>query len=134
EDADDGCGPAEPEGPALSRPGEEATDMLVALEEVLRPGYVAEVSLRVRSTAEASPAAGGGIGPAIAPRSHVVRAELEAWHSRSPDAAAADDAGVECRTYARAAIAPRLPFEARVAVTARQAGVVFAQTALVCTA
>ncbi|CAM9697427.1 unnamed protein product [Ectocarpus fasciculatus] len=152
EDDDGGCGAAEPERPAQARPGEEVTDMLVALEDVLRPGYVAEVSLRVRSTAEASPPAGGP-RPAVAPSSHGVRAELEAWHSRhpataapasasdggggvsqSPDAAAADDAGVECRTYARAAIVPRLPFEARVAVTARQAGVVFAQTALVCTA
>ncbi|CAM9888577.1 unnamed protein product [Ectocarpus sp. 12 AP-2014] len=133
EDVDDRCGPAEPEGPAFSRPGEEATDMLAALDEVLRPGYVAGVSLRVRSTAEAPPPPAGGPGPAVAARSLVVRAELEAWHSRYPDAAA-DDAGVECRTYARAAIVPRLPFEARVAVTARQAGVVFAQTALVCTA
>eukprot|EP00752_Nemacystus_decipiens_P001278 g1273.t1 len=134
------------EQPAQARAGEDSADMLVDLQEVLRPGSVAEVSVRVRSTAEA--AAAGTIRAAVAPRSCVVKAELLAWHSRhaaGDDVASAtgdvdnnlntsEDWGVECRTFSRAGISPRLPFEARVTVTERQAGVVLSQAALVCTA
>lgn len=133
------------EEPAQAREGEDSADMLVDLQgKVLRPGCVAEVFLRVRSTAEAAAAAGGHIS--FAPRPCALRVELQAWHSRHP-AAAGDDAtaeieddtrvedwGVECRTGARAGVSPGLPFEATVTVKARQAGVVFAQAALVCTA
>lgn len=124
------------EQPAQAQAGEDSADMLVDLEEVLRPGGVVEVSLRVRSTAETTAA---GTRAAIAPRPCVIKAELLAWHSRhvagdvAGDPATAEDWGVECRTFTRAGIAPRLPFEARVTVTERQAGVVFSQAALVCT-
>ena len=130
------------EQPAQAQAGEDPTDMLVDLREVLRPGGVVEVSLRVRSTAGSTAA---GTRAMIAPRSCVVKGELLAWHSRhaAGDAASAtgdaenadtsEDWGVECRTFTRAGIAPRLPFEARVIVTERRAGVVFSQAALVCT-
>lgn len=130
------------EQPAQAQAGKDSADMLVDLQGVLRPGGVVEVSLRVRSTAGATAARTRGI---VAPRSCVVKAELLAWHSRhvagdvasvtggadKPDTS--EDWGVECRTFTRAGIAPRLPFEARVTVTERQAGVVFSQAALVCT-
>lgn len=134
--------------PAQALEGEDSADMVVDLrEEVLRPGCVAEVFLRVRSTAEVAAAAGARAS--FAPRPCALRAELQAWHSRHPtaagdgstagvaggdDDAGSEDWGVECRTDARAGITPGLPFEARVTVSARQAGVVFAQAALVCTA
>lgn len=125
--------------PAQAQAGEDPADVLVDLEEVLRPGCSAEVFLRVRSTTEASAAEARA---AFAPRSCFVKAELQAWHSRHPEDAAAsggdadadDDWGVECWTNARAGLTPKLPFEARVTVTPRPGGVVFAQAALVCTA
>ena len=130
------------ERPAQAQAGDDPADVLVDLQEVLRPGGVVDVSLRVRSTAGV-PAAGARA--AVAPRSCVIKAELLAWHSRpaagyaasasgdGDDPAASEEWGVECRTFSRAGIAPRPPFEARVAVTERQAGVVFSQAALVCT-
>lgn len=130
------------EQPAQAQAGEDTADMLVDLQEVLRPGGAVEVSLRVRSTAEVTAA---GTHAAFAPRSCVLKAELLAWHSRraAGDVASAtgdakdpdtgEDWGVECRTFTRAGISPRLPFDARVTVTERQAGVVFSQAALVCT-
>lgn len=127
---------------AQAQVGEDSANMLLDLQEVLRPGDVVDVSLRVRSMAEVAAA---GARAAVSPRSCVVKAELLAWHCRHaaghvasatgdadvPDTS--EDWGVECRTFTRAGIAPRLPFEARVTVTKRQAGVVFSQAALVCT-
>lgn len=135
----DGAGGAEQ--PAHAQIGDESADVLVDLQEVLRPGGVAEVSLRVRSTAEVTAA---GARAAVAPRSCVIKAELLAWHTRraagdvagaagDTDPQTGEDWGVECRTFTRAGVSPRLPFEARVTVTERQAGVVFSQAALVCT-
>lgn len=131
------------EQPAHAEAEGDDVDMLVDLQEALRPGDVTEISLRVRSTAELT--AAGGRAAAVAPRSCVLKAELLAWHSRcapSDAAGASGNAGgpgtsevwgVECRTFTRTGITPRLPFEARVTVTERQAGVVFSQAALVCT-
>lgn len=134
--------------PAQARAGDEPTDVLVDLGEVLRPSCAAEFFLRVRSTGEAAAAAaaaaaaGGARSASFTPRPCVLKAELQAWHSRAPEGdrgrASGDgddhgDVGVECRTNARATFAPRLPFEARVTVTPRRGGVVFAQSALVST-
>ncbi len=124
--------------PAQAQAGEDPADVLVDLEEVLRPGGSAEVFLRVRSTAEAAAVEARA---AFAPRSCFVQAELQAWHSRhregyagSGGGGADDDWGVKCSTHARAGLTPKLPFETRVSVTPRPGGVVFAQAALVCTA
>lgn len=145
------------EEPAKAQVGEDAADILVDLQEVLRPGWKVEISLRVRSTALVS------TEPPVpfVRRSCTIKAELQAWHSRSTVCAASGttsdvdvtpaaasgtrpsiavdlgpiaDGGVKQRTRARAGFSPRPPFEARVTVIPRPGGVVFAQVALVCTA
>lgn len=145
------------EEPANAQVGEDAADILVDLQEVLRPGWKVEISLRVRSTAVVSTEA----PLPFARRSCTIKAELQAWHSRPTVCAASSttsdvdvtsaaasgsrpssavdlgpsaDVGVKQRTLARAGFSPRPPFEARVTVIPRPGGVVFAQVALVCMA
>lgn len=139
---------------AQARAGDNSSDVVVDLPDVLEAGRRVEVSLRVESTA----AAASPVTVALRPCS--VKAELQAWHSRpaavgaaagdadrgnagasaasSPvpanDASGSEDWGVECQTRARSGISARVPFDARVAVIPRPGGVVLAEAALVSTA
>lgn len=155
------------EKPASARLGDDPSEVVVDVfpsvghEEMIGPGVRVVVSLQVQSSALESSGGGGASkvasskrGPAAAPRSCTVAAELQAWHSRDlvgnditsssgtpssknphvGELEVGDRWGVECRTRASANVVARLPFDAKVTVVPRPGGIVLAQAALVCLA
>lgn len=132
---------------ALATAKEDPAEIAVELPDEIKAGWRVDVFLRVLSTAPLAPdqfdTRVSSLFTVPAPKPCIVKAEMQAWHSRdaAPGAPAkaslstsdaADEAGVECRIRARAGVLVRLPFEMRTTVMPRPGRVVLAEASLVC--
>lgn len=146
--SDAGDGDDEVERQALATAREDLAEVAVELPDKIRPGWQADVFLRVLSTASAAPRPEdlfiSSSFRSPTPKACTVKAEMQAGHSRDVEGTSANtplsppgndsQAGVECRIRARAIVQARLPFETRTTVMPRPGGVVLAEASLVCRA